>query len=65
MNPRGKCLKEMERLGFAFKEHGHRHDKYFSAELNYTITVKRHDFDEDDARYILKEIEKERKQQGK
>ncbi len=65
MNPRAKCLKELERQGFIFKLHGHRHDKYYSEELNYTITVKRHDFDEDDARYLLKEIEREKRRQGK
>lgn len=66
MNPRGECLKELKKLGFALKEHGHRHDKYYSEELNYTITVKRHDFDEDDTRYILKEIRHEiERQQGR
>ncbi|MBR2798959.1 MAG: hypothetical protein IKE17_14630 [Clostridia bacterium] len=65
MNPRGECLKELRNQQFILKEHGAKHDKYYSAELNYTVTVKRSNFDEDDKRYILQEIKRERKRQGK
>ena len=65
MNPRGECLKELRRQNFVFKDHGAKHDRYYSAELNYTITVKRSNFDEDDMRYILQEIKRERMRQGK
>lgn len=65
MNPRGECLKELRKLEFYLKEHGGKHDKYYNAELNYTVTVKRSNFDEDDMRYILQEIKRERKRQGK
>lgn len=65
MNPRGECLKELRRQGFVLKDHGGKHDKYYSAELKYTVTVKRSNFDEDDMRYILQEIKRERKRQGK
>lgn len=65
MNPRGECLKELRNQHFILKEHGAKHDKYYSTELNYTVTVKRSNFDEDDKRYILQEIRRERKRQGK
>ena len=65
MSPRGECLKELQRLGFELKDHGAKHDKYYCADLNYTVTVKRSNFDEDDKRYILQEIKRERKRQGK
>ena len=65
MNPRGRCLKELARQNFVLKAHGGKHDKYYSAELNYTVTVKRSGFDEDDMRYILQEIKRERQRQGK
>lgn len=68
MNPRGECLKKLKEMGFVLRTgqaNGRKHDKYYSAELNYTVTVKRHDFDEDDTRYILNEIKKERARQGK
>ena len=34
---------------------GANHDVYFNPQTKITIPVKRHDFDEDDMRYILKE----------
>ncbi len=65
MSPRAECLRELRRLGFELRDHGAKHDKYYSAELNYTVTVKRGNFDEDDKRYILQEIKRERNRQGK
>lgn len=65
MNPRSRCLKELKRLNFELKQHGRKHDKYYNAELNYSVTVKRSNFDEDDMRYILQEIKRERERQGK
>lgn len=65
MNPRMECLRELRKMGFVLDEHGGKHDKYYSAELNYTVTVKRSNFDEDDKRYILQEIKRERRKQGK
>ena len=65
MNPRGKCLEALKAMGFTLKEHGGKHDKYHNAELNYTITVKRSHFTEDDTRMILQEVKREQKRQGK
>ena len=65
VNARGECLKELRKLGFELRDHGAKHDKYYSTELNYTVTVKRSSFDEDDKRLILQEIKREQKRQGK
>lgn len=55
MNPRKITVKELEKNGFVFKRHGANHDLYFNSETRQTIPVKRHDFDENDMRYIFKE----------
>lgn len=65
MNPRGECLKMLEEQGFTFQEHGGKHDKYYSKELNYTVMVRRSHFTEDDTRLILQEVRRERRKQGK
>lgn len=54
MNPRTKTIKELESLGFVFHRHGTNHDIYRNPETRQSIPVKRHDFNENDARYILK-----------
>ena len=65
MNPRGELIKKLKELGFVLQEGGTRHDKYFSKELKYTVTVSRSSsFDEDDARMILQEIKREKRRQG-
>ena len=65
ISPRLECLRLLREMGFVLKDNGRKHDKYYSAELNYTVTVKRSNFDEDDKRYILQEIRRERNRQGK
>ena len=65
MNPRGELIKKLKELGFVLQEGGTRHDKYYSKALNYVVTVSRsRKFDEDDARMILQEIKREKRQQG-
>ena len=61
LNPREKTIKELEALGYVFHRHGANHDIYRNAETRVCISVKRHDFDENDARYILKEAKQNRK----
>lgn len=60
MNPRSKTVKELEQLGFEFKRHGANHDIYWNPATKVTIPVKRHDFNENDAKYILKEAMRNR-----
>ena len=61
MNPRAKTIKELESLGFVFQRHGANHDIYRNPETKISIPVKRHDFNENDARYILMEAMRNRK----
>ncbi len=56
MNQRKLCIKELEKHNYFFSRHGASHDIYYNAETKKLIPVKRHDFDEDDFRYIMKEI---------
>ena len=55
MHPRKRTIKELEANGFQLKRNGANHDIYYNPETKLTVPVKRHDFDEDDMRYILKE----------
>lgn len=55
MNPRKICIQQLEESGYFLKRSGGNHDIYYNAQTKITIPVKRHDFDEDDMRYILKE----------
>lgn len=67
MNPRKETVTILEGDGFILSRHGSNHDIYFHPEKRITIPVKRHDFDADDMRYILKEakIDKEKTKRGK
>ena len=55
MHPRRETVKALEEEGYTLIRKGAKHDIYFSKDTKKTIPVKRHDFDEDDARYIRKE----------
>ena len=55
MKPRDQAIKELENAGFRFKRHGGNHDLYGN-ENGYNIPLKRHNFNENDLRYIKKEI---------
>lgn len=55
MNPRKITIKELETNGYALKRHGANHDLYFNSITKKTIPVKRHDFNENDMKYIFKE----------
>lgn len=61
MNPRTQTIKDLESNGYEFKRHGSNHDIYFNPNTKSTIPVKRHDFNENDRKYILKEANISRK----
>lgn len=61
MNPRGITIKGLENAGYYLKRHGANHDIYFNPDTKSTIPVKRHDFNENDMKYIFKEAGIERK----
>ena len=67
MNPRKETVAIVEDNGYILVRHGANHDIYFNPETKITIPIKRHDFDEDDMRYILKEakIDKKKTKKGK
>ena len=64
MNPRKITIAAMEQNGFEFKRHGANHDLYFNPQTKQTIPVKRHDFNENDVRYIFKEAGIQSKKKG-
>ena len=65
MNPRKETISLLGDNGFILARHGSNHDIYFNPETKITIPVKRHDFDEDDMRYILKEAKIDKRKMGK
>ena len=60
MHPRKATIKLLENNGFVLRRNGGNHDIYFNSKTGMTIPVKRHDFNENDMRYILKEAKIER-----
>ena len=56
MTPHTKAIKELKSNGYELKRNGSNHDIYYNEKLGCMIPLKRHDFDEDDLRYIKKEI---------
>ena len=57
MNTRRQAVKLLKNNGYVLKRNGASHDVYYNASLGAMITLKRHDFDDSDLRYIKKEIE--------
>lgn len=55
MKPRAQAIAELENAGYQLRRHGANHDVYTN-KAGGMITLKRHDFDESDLRYIRKEI---------
>lgn len=56
MTPHDKAVEALQDAGYVFARHGRNHDQYRNPKLRKTIPLKRHDFDENDLRYIKKEI---------
>lgn len=55
MNARGQTINDLEDNGYSLKRRGANHDIYYNPDTKSTIPVKRHDFNENDRKYILKE----------
>lgn len=55
MNERRQTIKLLEANGYVFKRQGGNHDIYFHPDKKQMIPVKRHNFDKNTMRYILKE----------
>ena len=56
MKPRDAAIQDLKDAGYEFDRSGKKHDIYRNQTTGQMIPVKRHDFDEDDRRYIQKEI---------
>ena len=56
MTPLAKAIKFLRSEGFVFDRHGANHDLYYNVEINDSITLKRHSFNENDLKYIVKEV---------
>lgn len=61
MKPRDAAIKDLNDAGYEFDRHGGNHDIYRNKDTGQKIPVKRHDFDEDDRRYIQKEIKQNKR----
>lgn len=64
MKPRAQAVTDLENSGYGLKRHGANHDIFYNPELGAMISLKRHDFDEDDLRYIRKEIKQNERRRG-
>lgn len=56
MTPRRQAIKELNEHGYYLERNGSNHDVYRNNELRRSIALKRHAFNENDLRYIRKEI---------
>jgi predicted RNA binding protein YcfA (HicA-like mRNA interferase family) len=61
MNPRQITIKNLVASGYYLKRNGANHDIYYNPETKSTIPVKRHDFNDNDMKYIFKEAHIDRK----
>ena len=64
MKPRNKAVEDLNASGYTLKRKGANHDIYYNATIGCIIPLKRHDFDEDDLRYIQKEIRQNKMNRG-
>lgn len=55
MDPRRETIRALEQNGFLFTRHGSNHDIYVNPTTGVRIPIKRHDFNENDAKYVRKE----------
>ena len=56
MSPLKETLNDLKKNGFMLKRNSGKHMIFYNPKTNQTIPVKRHDFNENDRRYILKEM---------
>ncbi len=64
MHPRKQAVNELENMGYILKRHGGNHDIYFNPLTKSMIPLKRHDFNDNDLRYILREIKASQNKKG-
>lgn len=64
MHPRKQTVKDLEAAGYSFKRAGANHDIYYNPTTQSMIPLKRHDFNDNDRKYILKEIKQNEKKRS-
>ena len=55
MTPLQETLLALKEAGFILHREGKKHTIYYNPHTHQTIPVKRHDFNDNDKKYILKE----------
>ena len=55
MPPKQETIRDLLHNGFVVAREGKKHTIYYNPQTHQTIPVKRHDFNDNDRRYILKE----------
>lgn len=55
MTPRQETVNDLKEAGYELKREGKKHSIFYNPTTGKTVPVKRHDFNENDRRYILKE----------
>lgn len=64
MKPRDKAIKTLSGAGYDFDRHGKKHDIFYNPKLHCSIPLKRHDFNENDLKYIEREIKQNENRAG-
>ena len=58
MNQHDLAEQDLKNAGYTLQRRGKKHDIWHNPVTNSSIPLKRHDFDNDDRRYINKEIKR-------
>ena len=64
MTPRNKAIQFLKNAGYTDLIHGAKHDRYKNPTTGMAITLKRHDFNENDLNYIIREIKQNERRRG-
>lgn len=63
MSPLKTAIKKLKEAGYVLKRHG-KHDQYYNPKLKKLISLKMHDFNDNDLKYIIKEIKQNEERRG-
>lgn len=58
MNQHDLAEQDLKKAGYYLQRKGKKHDIWHNPTINCSIPLKRHDFDNEDRRYINKEIKR-------
>lgn len=64
MSPRKLAMRDLAEAGYTLKRAGASHDIYYNAETGTIIPLKRHDFNDNDRKYIQREIKQAERKRG-